>query len=59
MLLAIDNLETVFKVRFNFHKKSALMVFKNSQANFEAALATFVIGDLDRKLGEDQINGLR
>jgi hypothetical protein len=35
------------------------MVFKNSQANFEAALVTFVIGDLDRKLGEDQINGLR
>ena len=25
------------------------MVFKDTQANFEAALATFVIGDLNRK----------
>ena len=25
------------------------MVFKNSQPNFEGALATFVIGELDRK----------
>jgi len=29
--------------------RSTIMVFKDSQANFEAALATFVIGDLDRK----------
>lgn len=27
------------------------MVFKNSQANLEAVLATFVIGALDRKSG--------
>ena len=27
------------------------MVFKDSQANLEAALATFVIGDLGRKSG--------
>jgi len=26
-------------------------VFKDSQANFKAALATFVIGCLDRKFG--------
>lgn len=28
-----------------------LMVFKDSQANLEAAFATFVIGDLGRKSG--------
>ena len=27
------------------------MVFKDSQANFETALATFVIGDIGRKYG--------
>jgi len=34
------------------------MVFKDSQANFEAALATFVIGDLNRKFGRSN-QGLR
>ena len=34
----------------NIEKQNpAIMVFKNSQADFEAVLATFVIGDLNRK----------